>query len=104
MNGLKNWVKRSREQAQRHPERYISSWLHLPRDTERVFMTSRQLEEIKRDCGRYDGTLPTGVYLGKMFLRGECLCWYSISKIDPMNNCDIQSRIIQIVDEGSEAE
>lgn len=100
MNGLKAWVYWSREQQRRHPERYLAYWApKLWMDETHVRMTSAQLYAIKNECGRYDGTLPTGEYLGKMFLRGESLCWFSISKDKPMTHVHIQCRTIEIVEE-----
>src|SRR6059058_5614108 len=100
MNQLKDWVLKSREQQRRHPERYLAYWASKTFiDETHAVMTLEQLEEISRECGRYDGTLPTGEYLGKMFLRRGNLCWFSISKEKPMTHSAIQIRTIQIVDE-----
>lgn len=98
MNALKNWVKRSREEEKRNPERYIASYPDLVMDDTHVLMTKEQLEKIRRECGRYDGTYPTGVYLGKMFLRWDRLCWFTWSRSQPMTRTDIESRIIQVVE------
>lgn len=94
----------SREQQRRHPERYLAHWApKLFMDETHVLMTQEQLDIIKNECGRYDGTLPTGEYLGKMFLRGECLCWFSISKAKPMTHVAIQCRTIEIVKEENDS-
>lgn len=34
-------------------------------------------EEDEAKLNVYDGTFPTGVYIGKMFKRGEKLVWFS---------------------------
>jgi hypothetical protein len=98
MNELKKWVRRSREEQERSPERYLASYPDLWMDDTHVLLAPDVLETIKRECGRYDGTLPTGVYLGKMFLRNDCLCWFSIAKEKPMTDYAIQRRIIQVVE------
>jgi hypothetical protein len=97
---FKKWISDSREQQRRHPERYVAFWAsELTCDDTHVLMTRDQHETIRRECGAYEGTLPTGQYLGKMFLRGGCLCWFAISKDNPLTHVAIQARTIQIVDE-----
>lgn len=103
VNALKEWVQRSREEQRRAPERYIGSYPELYMDDTHVLMSLDLLEKIERSCGRYDVTIPTGVYLGKMFLSGDHLCWFSIAKEQPMTNCAIKSRTIQIVEERSDS-
>jgi hypothetical protein len=98
MNGLKEWVVRSREQQRRAPERYLASYPNLRMDDTHVLMTEELLEKITRACGRYDATIPTGAYLGKMFVRGGCLCWFSIDTHNPMTHYVIQCRTIQMVE------
>lgn len=99
MNALKKWVQESREQQRRAPERYLASYPELVMDEESVMMTQETLERIERGCGRYDGCVPTGQYLGKMFLRGESLCWFGISKEKPMTHVAWKSRKIVVVSE-----
>lgn len=98
MNGFKNWVVRSREQQKKSPERYLGSYPELVMDEMYVLMTPGLRKEIKSACGQYDGTIPSGVYLGKMFLRGDCLCWFGICKERPMTDSTIQFRVIQMVE------
>lgn len=97
MTGLRDWVERSREQERRTPERYLSSYPQLVVDDETVLMSQGDLDRIERACGHYEGTLPTGVYLGKMWLRFDHLCWWGIDKRDPHKNAVAKSRRIEIV-------
>ena len=81
MNELKKWIVASREQEKRHPKMYINYYLdRLITDDKAVLMTRETYDEILRNCHRYDGTLPTGVYCGKMFVRGDCLCCTEFTK------------------------
>lgn len=99
MNALQRWVKESREQQRRAPERYLASYPELVMDETTVMMTSDTLERIARNCGRYDGCWPTGEYLGKMFLRGPYLFWIGICKEKPMTHISWNSRRIVVVSE-----
>lgn len=98
MNALKAWVTKSREEQRRAPERYIASYPNLFMDETHVLMTREEFERLERNLGRYEGTWPTGEYLGKMFLRGNHLYWFTISKTKPMTHTALQSREIQIVE------
>lgn len=97
MNPLKVWVIASREQERRAPERYLRYYPELIMDDTHVLMSKEVLGRIERNCGRYDGTLPTGEYLGKMFVRGNHLCWFGISKERPMTHADYKSREIVLI-------
>lgn len=96
MNALKAWIQSSREQQRRTPERYLGTY-DFVMDEDTVLMTEKEFQTIERECGHYDGTWPTGEYLGKMFIRHGKLCWFSIDKKDPQNNIAIESRKIVIV-------
>lgn len=98
MNDLKKWVQASREQEHRSPERYLNYYPELVCDDTHVLMTKETLDKINRNCGRYDGTLPTGHYLGKMFLRGDSLVWIGIHKQMAMTHSVFNSREIKLVD------
>lgn len=98
MNEFKKWVRESREQQRRTPERYLAFYPELVMDEKSVMMTQNVLDRIERGCGRYEGTLPTGNYLGKMFLRHGELWWIGISKEKPMTHCVWNSRKIVVVD------
>lgn len=98
VNGLKNWVIRSREEQRKAPERYLASYPDLVMDETRVLLTKEQLEKIDRYCGRYESTFPTGVFLGRMFIRGDLLCWFGIDKNNPMTNSAIKFRLIEVID------
>lgn len=95
-NPLWKWVRRSREEQRRHPERFLVSYPQLKCDADHVWMDEETYEAILRNCGRYDGTLPTGEYVGKMFIRGVHLMWYGIDKRKPMTNRLLHSRQILI--------
>lgn len=102
MNPLKLWIQNSREQEQHAPERYLSRYVgRMTCDTQHVWMTQELYEEIVRNCGRYDGTFPTGEYCGKMFVRRGMLMWFGISKHDPMTHVGINAREILIRPNGS---
>jgi hypothetical protein len=98
MNALKKWVLESREMARRTPERYLAYWWkEIIVDEVSAYMTRETLEKIEKGCGRYDGTLPTGEYVGKVFLRGDSLWWIGISKVNPMARVQWNSRRIVLV-------
>lgn len=102
MNQLKAWIQESRKQERRAPERYLSHYEgRMTCDDKHVWMTQDVYEEIVRNCGRYDGTLPTGEYCGKMFMRGPHLMWFGISGKDPMTNVGINAREVLIRPNGS---
>lgn len=99
MNGLKEWVVSSREQQRRAPERYLAHYPELVMDDRNVLMSKDLLEQIEAKCGRYDGTIPTGGYLGKMFLRGPYLMWFGIDRENPMTHSVLKSRYVILVPE-----
>lgn len=84
MNELKKWVLRSREEQRRHPARYLANHPELWTTASHVVLTKAQVETLERECGRYDATIPTGQFLGKLFLRGNCVCWFGIAPEAPM--------------------
>lgn len=99
MNPLKSWIKTSREMAMHSPELYLAHYVNeVYCDDEHVWMTHETLDRIKRHCGEYDGTLPTGQYCGKMFIRHGELWWIGISKKNPMTNLAWKSRKIIVCD------
>lgn len=98
-NPLKAWVVKSREQQRRAPERYLSYYPELIFDETSVLMTRETFEKIERNCGRYDGTTPTGEYCGKMFIRGSRLVWFGICKEKPMTNIQWNWREIVITND-----
>jgi hypothetical protein len=96
---FKEWVRDSREQQRRAPERYLAFYPELVMDDKSVLLTQETLDKIERNCGRYDGCLPTGQILGKMFLRGELSSYGSESrKEDPQNGVSINFRRIVVVE------
>src|SRR4051794_15585752 len=98
MNTLKKWVLESREMARRTPERYLAYWWkEIIVDAASVYMTPETLEKIEKSCGRYDGTLPTGEYVGKVFLRGGSFCWIGISRENAMACVQWNTRRIVLV-------
>lgn len=98
MNPLKAWVMESREEARRNPERYISHYTHLIYDDTSVMMTQAQYDTLLHNVGKYDGCLPTGQYVGKVYLRGSYFCWMGISKHSPMTTVAHHSREIIIIE------
>lgn len=99
MNPLKQWIVESRAEQRRNPDRYIANYPELIFDDTSVMMNKETLEKIERHCGRYDGCMPTGDFCGKMFLRGSGLCWFGISKENPMQMTQINYREVVLVDE-----
>lgn len=97
MSRFQEWVRESRTQQARAPQRYLASYPDLVIDDQSVLMSKEVFERIERNCGRYDGTLPTGEFLGKMFVRGNYLCWYGIAPGNPEAFMAINSRRILIV-------
>lgn len=97
MNARKAWVTESRKKQARAPERYLASYPELVMDEDTVLMTQTTFDKIKHHCGTYDGTWPSGEYLGKMFLRHGRLFWIGISKEHPMTHIAWNSREIVVV-------
>lgn len=98
-NPLKEWVKESRRQQAYSPELYLSHYYgDLIMDETSVIMSRETFERIKRNCGEYDGTLPSGQYCGKAFIRHGELWWIGISKTKPMTHVQWKSRKILIHD------
>ena len=99
-NPLKDWIRKSREQARRAPQRYIAHYADVVTcDQKYAWMVRNTLDEIKRNCGQYDGTTPTGEYCGKLFLRQGFLVWFGIDKTNPMTHIKWNFREIRIIDE-----
>lgn len=99
MNPLKTWIVESREQQRLAPERYLA---HYPEiefvGACHVRMTRELRDIIRHRCGQYDMSFPTGHYCGKMFLRGNYLCWFGISRQQPMESTQLNYREIILVD------
>jgi hypothetical protein len=99
-NPLKDWIARSREEERRAPERYLSHYVDkVTCDEKYAHMMRNTLDEIKMNCGEYNGTMPTGAYCGKIFLRQGFLVWFGIDKTNPMVNTKLNFREIRIIDE-----
>lgn len=98
-NPLKDWVTKSRKEAQYAPQLYLRFYPELVIGPRAVLMTKECYERIKHNCGVYNGSIPTGQYLGKMFLRNGALCWFGIDKEHPMTHVMIQCRAIIFKDE-----
>ena len=97
---FKNWIRASREQERRRPERYLSHYSDtVTCDDEYAWMTQETLDKIKRHCGQYNLTFPTGDYCGKMFLQDHYLVWYGISKENPRSYVKLNYREIRLIDE-----
>jgi hypothetical protein len=99
MNPLKAWILESREEQRRAPKRYLANYPEIGFVGDKVMMTKETLATIELHCGRYETSFPTGQYCGKMFLRGKYLCWYGISKQNPMKLVQMNYREIIILDE-----
>lgn len=95
-NSLQKWIRKSRAEARLVPKRYLSGYPDLVFDEHHVWMTEETHATIVRNCGTYDGGLPTTKLCGKMFLSRGQLMWFGIDKEDPMNSIAINSRIILI--------
>src|SRR3954447_9006601 len=60
------WIRKSREAAKRNPERYLVNY-DFEMDEKNVWMTKEEYDLVLRNCGAYNGTIPTGRYCGKLF-------------------------------------
>jgi hypothetical protein len=99
-NPLKNWIATSREEERRAPQRYLSYYAdRVTCDEKYAFMMRNTLDEMKRNCGEYNGTTPTGEYCGKIFVREGFIVWFGICKVDPMTRIQWNFREIRIIDE-----
>lgn len=84
-NSLKRWIQKSREEERRAPQRYLSYYRdRVVCDEENAYMAQETFDEIRDNCGQYNGTTPTGEYCGKMFIRHGHLVWFGIDKKYPM--------------------
>lgn len=84
-NPLKKWIRKSREEERQAPQRYLSYYRdRVVCDEETAYMAQETFDEIRNNCGQYDGTTPTGEYCGKMFIRHGHLVWFGIDKTYPM--------------------
>lgn len=59
-------------------------------DDKHALMTQRTFDQLSN----YETTIPSGVYDGKMWRRGNCLCWYGPAA-DP-SQCSINMREVLI--------
>ncbi len=99
-NPLKDWIAHSREEERRAPERYISYYADkVTCDDKYAHMMRNTFDEIKIHCGEYNGTMPTGQYCGKLFVREGFIVWYGIDKQNPMSHIAINFREVRIIDE-----
>lgn len=89
------WIRKSREAAKKNPERYIGAY-DLEYDDTTVWMTQETYDAIVKNCGIYNGTVPTGQYCGKMFVRNGNIMWFGIDKDNALNNIRFNSRAILI--------
>lgn len=89
------WVRKSREAARKNPERYLGSY-DFEMDETTVWMTQETYDALVRNCGIYNGTIPTGQYLGKIFIRRGQLMWFGIAKENALNKIAFNSRMILI--------
>lgn len=100
-NPLQRWIRKSREQERRHPASYLTAYADdLKFDDSHVWMSQETYDAIERNCGRYNGTIPTGQFCGKMFLRGTRLAWFGIDRENPMDHVKINFREILIKPDG----
>lgn len=99
-NPLKDWIVRSREEERLAPERYLPHYAdRVTCDEKYAHMMRNTYDEMKRNCGEYNGTMPTGMFCGKIFLRQGFVVWFGIDKTNPMSNIKINFREIRIIDE-----
>lgn len=99
MNKLQKWIHASRQEEAAEPKRYLRHYVNdVLCDDQRVYMTQATLSEMLHHCGNYDWGVPTGTYCGKIFLQGNYLKWFGISKDDPMHKYTIRVREIVICD------
>lgn len=89
------WVRKSREAARHNPERYLGSY-DFEMDEHNVWMTQETYDALVHNVGIYNGTIPTGQYLGKMFIRGTRLMWFGLDKEDAIGKIKLNSRMILI--------
>lgn len=110
---LKDAIREGREQARRHPERYLSGYPDIVVDDKTALVSESDFRRME-GAGYYDSTLPTGVYIGKIWLKhhyrlaerdgrrvhelvGTFLIWYGIDKTHPDTHCVTNVREIVIV-------
>jgi hypothetical protein len=99
VNELQKWIRASRREEAAAPKRYLRHYVDdVLCDDHRVYMTQPTLSKMLHHCGNYDWGVPTGVYCGKIFLQGNYLKWFGISKDDPMHKYTIHTREIVICD------
>jgi len=89
------WIRKSREAARQNPERYLVNY-DFEMDEKNVWMTKEEYDLLLRNVGAYNGTIPTGQYCGKLFVRHRQLWWFGIAKGDALNKIQLNSRMILI--------
>lgn len=94
------WVRTSRAQAREVPSRYLIGYEpdELKIEGDKAYMSQETYDRILRYCGEYNGTLPTGRYVGKMFIRKERLWWIGIDKESALTHIAWNNREIVITD------
>lgn len=89
------WIRKSREAAKKNPECYLVNY-DFEMDEKNVWMTKEEYDLLLRNVGSYNGTIPTGQYCGKLFVRHKKLMWYGIAKSNLVKKVQLNARIILI--------
>lgn len=90
------WVRKSREAAKQNPERYLGNY-DFEMDEDNVWMTQETYDVLVRHCGIHRATeIPSGQYLGKLFVRNQRLMWFGIARGNTDNTAAFNSRLILI--------
>jgi len=92
---FQTWIRKSREAAKQNPERYLVNY-DFEMDDKNVWMTKEEYDLLLRNVGAYNGTIPTGQYCGKLFVRHRKLMWFGIAKEDALNKIALNERMILI--------
>lgn len=91
-----DWQTRSEEMAQLYPDSYVQHFPNMLLDDEVALVTPEDHARILR-LPTYDASVPTGVYLGKMWLNHGDLFTYEPDPKDPDTQAMARRREILVV-------
>lgn len=91
------WRKRSAEAASSYPDSYLVHYPEMLIDDKVVVVTPADYARIQR-LPRYDASVPTGVYEGKMWLCHGILRTYERDPTSPDTYVLTRSREVLVVE------
>lgn len=93
MSSLQAWLDKSEETRKHYPGMYLQDFPNMLVDDQTVVVTREDYDRLQL-LPHYDGTQPTGVFNGKMWLRHDRLAFY---EPDPNDDTMAVSRSREIL-------